>query len=124
MEAVISDHTFEYEGLKTWTQVRSFNFSVKKLTGIKSSTHFLLDQDETIKKLLALKDGDKILLKEKKYKVDDGWVVIKQPIEIILAFKVKGYETFESWLETGYFLSSIDCECRIKTPVYGEQDDS
>lgn len=69
-----------------------------------------MDQEEMIDSLLDIKEGDMVSLKNKKYFLNDKFsITIKDPIEVTLPFKIKGFETKESFHSQNHFIGGFDC---------------
>lgn len=75
-----------------------------------NSTHFLLDSEEIVETMANLKRGDLIKLTEDNLKLSKSLGFrIEEPVEIILPFKFKGYETTEAFNKKRKFKVGFDC---------------
>lgn len=69
-----------------------------------------MNQDDVIDIFFNIKQGDKVILKNKKYFLNDNFfVTIKDPIEVNLPFKTLGFETKESFHSQNHFICGFDC---------------
>jgi hypothetical protein len=107
-----------YSADKVWATIKTVRLELKKKLGAENSVNFLLDEEDTVEKMINLKPGDKVLLKGEPLKIGtNSHILLTKPIEVILPFKIKNHETVADFLKNDYFLSGFDCHMETPLPI-------
>jgi hypothetical protein len=69
-----------------------------------------MDQEEMVESLINLKYLDRVLLKNRKYFLNDRLsIYLKEPIEVVLPFKVEDFEDVSAFHNQNHFIAGFDC---------------
>jgi hypothetical protein len=69
-----------------------------------------MDDDSAVNSFLNLKFEDKVKLKIKKYLIDSEFSIDNlSEIEVVLPFKIEGFNSIDDFHTKGYFMGGFDC---------------